>query len=210
LFKPKFGVLLTIRMSINLFTEEGYTMSLIAYDISAGLFIRGLTNLKMQLTKAQKHAVASGKGEATLLEAQLATFECMPSVSYAPTDLHMYTLAAHVHWAAEGAKLATSNLLGVRLTPTTNNAKSFANLHQHLNTTIAYLQDIAPSDLESGLDRTIAIQHPRGSTSSSGHQFLTAFAIPHFFYHITTAYGILRNEGLQLTMGDFLGNWGES
>ena len=35
----------------------------------------------------------------------------------------------------------------------------------------------------------------------------TAFAIPHFFYHLTTAYSILRNQGVQLTMGDFLGNW---
>ena len=40
------------------------------------------------------------------------------------------------------------------------------------------------------------------------HVFLLAFAIPHFFYHVTTAYGILRNQGERLTMGDFLGNWG--
>ena len=51
-------------MSINLFTEEEYSMSINSYDISAGLFIRGLTNLKMQLTKAQKQAVDSGKDEA--------------------------------------------------------------------------------------------------------------------------------------------------
>ncbi len=187
-------------------------MSLNSYDVSAGLFIRGLTNLKMQLTKAQEHAISSGKDEATLLEAQLATFGHTPSVSlsYAPTDLHMYTLAAQVHWAAEGAKLAISNLLGAQLTPATNIAKSFADLHQHIDTAIAYFQDIAPSDLESGLDRTITIKHPRGSTSSSGRQFLIALAIPHFFYHVTAAYGILRNQGVQLTMGDFLGNWGES
>ena len=185
-------------------------MSINSYDVSAGLFIRGLTNLKMQLTKAQKYAVDSGKAEATFLEARLATAGHLPSVSYAPTDLHMYTLAAQVHWAAEGAKLAISNLLGAPLNPAIINAKSFADLHQHIDTTIAYFQDIAPSDLESGLDRTITIKHPRGSTSSSGRQFLTAFAIPHFFYHITAAYGILRNQGVQLTMGDFLGNWGES
>jgi len=184
-------------------------LSLNSYDVSAGLFIRGLTNLKMQLIKAQKHAVSSGKDEATLLEAQLATFGHTPSVSYAPTDLHMYTLAAQVHWAAEGAKLAISNLLGAQLTPATNNAKSFADLQQHIDITIEYFQDIAPGDIESGLDRTIVIKHPRGSTSSSGRQFLTAFAIPHFFYHVTAAYGILRNQGVQLTMSDFLGNWGE-
>ena len=185
-------------------------MSLNSYDISAGLFIRGLNNLKIQLTKAEEHAAASGSGEAALLEAQLATDGRVPGVSYAPTDLHMYTLAAQVHWAAEGAKLAISHLLGVRLVPASNDAKSFANLHQRLDATIAYLRDIAPSDLESGLDRIIVIEHPRGSMRSSGRQFLIAFAIPHFFYHVTAVYGILRNQGVQLTMGDFLGNWGES
>jgi hypothetical protein len=51
---------------------------------------------------------------------------------------------------------------------------------------------------------------PTKAFFSSGGQFLLAFAIPHFFYHLTTAYGILRNRGVQLTMGDFLGNWGTS
>lgn len=185
-------------------------MTLNPYDLSAGLFIRGLTNLKMQLTKAEEHAAASGSGEAALLEAQLTADGRMPGVSAAPTDLHMYTLAAQVHWAAEGAKLAISQLLGIRLVPDANDAKSFANLQQRLDATIAYLRAIDPSDLEAGLDRTIVIEHPRGSMSANGRQFLIAFAIPHFFYHVTTAYGILRSQGVPLTMGDFLGNWGKS
>ena len=182
-------------------------MSLNAYDLSAGLFVRGLTNLKTQLTKAEDHAAATGSGEAALLNAQLATDGV---ASDAPADLHMYTLAAQVHWAAEGAKLAIGQLLGTPSVPAANDAKSFADLHQCLDATIAYLREIAPSDLEAGLDRTIVIEHRRGSMRSSGGQFLLAFAIPHFFYHVTSAYGILRNQGAQLTMGDFLGNWGTS
>jgi hypothetical protein len=181
------------------------------YDLSAGLFIRGLTNLKRQLAKAEDHAAANGSSEAALLGAQLAaTGRVLGAASYAPSDLHMYTLADQVHWAAEGAKLAIARLLGARLVPAGNDATSFAALHQRTDATIAYLREIAPSDLESGLDRTIVIEHPRGSTRSSGGQFLLAFAIPHFFYHVTTAYGILRSQGVPLTMGDFLGNWGTS
>ncbi len=182
-------------------------MSLNAYDLSVGLFVRGLTNLKTQLTKAEDHAAASGSGEDALLNARLATDNVASNV---PTDLHMYTLAAQVHWAAEGAKLAITQLLGEPSVPATNDATSFADLHQRLDATIAYLREIAPSDLEAGLDRTIVIQHPRGSMRSSGDQFLVAFAIPHFFYHMTTAYSIMRNQGVQLTMGNFLGNWGAS
>lgn len=186
-------------------------MSLNTYDLSAGLFVRGLTNLKTQLTKAEDHAAATGSGEATLLNAQLVEAGGVHGVVNAPpTDLHMYTLAAQVHWAAEGAKLAVAHLLGAPSVPTANNATSFADLHQHLDATIAYLQAIAPSDLEAGLARTVVIEHPRGSVRSIGSQFLIALAIPHFFYHMTAVYTILRNQGVHLTMGDFLGNWGAS
>jgi hypothetical protein len=184
-------------------------MPLNAYELSAGVFVRGLTNLKMQLTKAEAHAAARGSGEAALLGAQLAE-EVRGVAGDTQNDLHMYTLAAQVHWAAEGAKLAIVRLLGAPPVPAANDAKSFADLHRRLDATIAYLREIAPSDLEAGFDREIVIEHRRGSTRSSGSQFLLAFAIPHFFYHVTSAYGILRNQGVQLTMGDFLGNWGSS
>jgi hypothetical protein len=181
-------------------------MSLNAYDLSVGVFVRGLTNLKAQLTKAEAYAAASGSGEAALLEARLDAEHGV--ASEAPADLHMYTLAAQVHWATEGAKLAIAHLLGAPPVPTANDAKTFADLHQRLDATIAHLREIAPNDLEAGLDRTIVIEHRRGSMRSSGSHFLLAFAIPHFFYHVTAAYGILRNQGVKLTMGDFLGNWG--
>ncbi len=176
-----------------------------AYDLSAGLFARGLTNLKAQLAKAEAHVAASGMSEAALLDAQLAG-EGGPA-NASPNDLHAYTLAAQVHWAAEGARLAIAHLLGESAVPAASTAKSFADLHQHLDATIAYLRAVAPSDLEAGLDREIVIEHRRGSSRAGGGRFLVAMAIPHFFYHVTTAYGILRNQGVQLTMGDFLGNW---
>jgi hypothetical protein len=182
-------------------------MSLNSYDLSAGVFIRGLTNLKLQLTKAEAHAAVGGSHESALLDAQLAVDGGAPGASHAPNDLHAYTLAAQVHWAAEGAKLAIAHLLGAPPVPAANDARSFADLYRRLDATMTYLRGIAPSDLEAGLERTIVIEHPRGAMSSNGRHFLLAFAIPHFFYHVTTAYGILRNHGVQLTMGDFLGNW---
>jgi uncharacterized protein len=186
-----------------------------AYDLSAGLFIRGLTSLKAQLKKAEGHAAANGSGEAALLDASLAASLATKGpvggvASAAGADLHQYTLAAQVHWASEGAMLAIAKLLGTPRVPAPSDAKSFADLHQRLDATIAFLREVAPSNLEGGLDREIVVEHRRGSVHSSGSRFLLAFAIPHFFYHITTAYGILRNQGVQLTMGDFLGNWGSS
>jgi hypothetical protein len=184
-------------------------MSFNVYDLSAGVFVRGLTNLKAQLTKAEAHVAALGSGEAALLDAQLAAEGGARGLaSDAPNDLHRYTLSAQVHWAAEGARLAIGHLLGAPSAPAASEKKSFADLHQRLDATIAYLEEIAPSDLEAGLERAIVIEHRRGSMRFSGGEFLIEFAIPHFFYHVTTAYGILRNQGVPLTMGDFLGRVG--
>jgi len=182
-------------------------MSLNVYDLSVGVFVRRLTNLKTQLTKAQAHAAANGSSEAALLDAQLGAEGHGRGAGNAPADLHRYPLAAQVHWAAEGARLAIAHLLGVPEVPATHDAKSFADLHQRLDATITYLREIAPRDLEASLDRAIVIEHRRGSTRSHGGQFLIAFAIPHFFYHLTAAHGILRNQGVQLTMSDYLGHW---
>jgi hypothetical protein len=187
---------------------EGKGLMVDAYALSVDLFVRGLTNLQAQLTKAQDHAAASGSGEGALLDAQLTAEGRVRGVaSDAPADVHQFTLAAQVHWAAEGAKLAVAKLLGAPVAPAANDARSFADLHQRLDATIAYLWAIAPGDLEAGLERTIVVEHRRGTMHSSGRQFLLAFALPHFYYHVTSAYGILRNQGVQLTMADFLGNW---
>lgn len=182
-------------------------MSLNVYESSAGLFIHGLTNLKTLLNKGEAHIAANGSGEAALLDAKLAAEGGVPGVASHPNDVHMYTLAAQVHWAAEGAKLAAARLLGSPAAPAASDEKSFADLHQRLDATITYLREIPPTDLEAGLDRAIVIKLGRGSLSFSGSQFLLEYAIPHFHYHVTAAYSILRNQGVRLTMGDFLGNF---
>jgi hypothetical protein len=172
-------------------------MTLNAYDSSAGVFLRGLTNLKAQLAKGEAHA---GGDQAALLGAKL-------SESPSPHDLHGYTLAAQVHWACEGARLAIARLLDVSTMPAAPDAKTFADLHQRLDATIAQLKEVAPGALEAGLAREIVLQTRHGTTRSSGSQFLLGYGLPHFFYHLNAAYGILRNQGVPLTMADYLGNW---
>jgi hypothetical protein len=128
----------------------------------------------------------------------------------APADLHAFTLAAHVHWAAEGATLAIAHLLGAPSVPAPGDETGFADLHRRIDSTIASLRGVAPGELEAGLAREIVIERPQGTIRCDGGQFLVAYAIPHFYYHVSTAYGILRNHGVLLSMGVFLGNWGTS
>jgi hypothetical protein len=180
-------------------------MSLDAYETSAGLFIHGLNNLKTLLKKAEAHIAAHRSSEAVLLDAQLAA-EGVRGVASHPHDVHMYTLAAQVHWAAEGAKLAVAHMLGAPAVPAASDEKSIADLYQRLDATIAYLREIAPSALDAALARWFVIARGRGSLRFSGSQFLLEYAIPHFYYHVDATYGILRNQGVHLTMGDLLGN----
>ena len=162
-----------------------------AFDLSVGVFARGLTNLKVQLTKGEAHASSHGMDPRALPTAQLAD--------------DMYNLAVQVHWAGEGAKIAVHRLLGAASTLLAEEAKSFAELQERLDATIAYLGTIAPEALEAGLDRTIEIPHRGGSKVFRGDRFLTEFAIPGFFFHLTAAYAILRHQGVPLQKGDFMG-----
>ena len=176
-------------------TEVSSTLSrLSAYDLSAGIFARGLTGLKTVLRKGEAYAAVSGRPPAELIEAQLAA--------------DMNNLGVQVHWAVEGAKLAIARLLGAAPAVCANDTKSFADFQQRIDMTIAYLSSLAAQDLEAGFDRVIALETRGGTKNFNGSQFLVEFAIPNFFFHVTTAYAILRHEGVELTKGDFMGGWG--
>jgi hypothetical protein len=162
-----------------------------AFDSSAGIFVRGLTSLKVLLTKAEAHASSRGIAPASLLTAKLSD--------------DMYDLAVQAHWAGEGAKLAVDRLLGVGSKPPAEAAKSFVELHERIDALIGYLRTIDPEALEAGLARTIEMPFPGGSKTFRGDRFLLEFAIPNFYFHLVTAYAILRHEGVPLQKGDFMG-----
>jgi len=168
-------------------------MPLSAYDLSSGLFARGLNGLKTILTKGEEHAAATGRSPASLLEARLAT--------------DMNGLAVQVHWATEGVKLSLARLTSATPTATANEARTMAELRQRIEDTLLQLGELVPQDLELGLERVIELEHRGVPKTFTGRQFLLDFAIPNFFFHVTTAYAILRLEGVKLTKGDLLGEW---
>jgi hypothetical protein len=178
------------------------------HEVSSDLFIRGLTNLKTLMRKAEEHA-RMHEGERPLLTARLVPAEAMPPSGH-PSDVHLYTLAAQIHWAAEGARLAVSRLAGQSGVPMPSTEASFAELHRHVDLAITFIGQVPREELLSGLDRTIVIERRDGAIRSGGAQFLIAYAIPNFYYHVTAAYSILRSAGVALRMADFLGDWGET
>jgi len=158
-----------------------------AFDVSAVVFVRGLTNLKTLLTKGEAHGT---KLTASLVEG-------------------MQDLAAQVHWASEGSKLALERVVAVSLVPAPapapSSATTFADLQASIDGAISYLEAIDPAALEAGLDRTIELPMRGRTKSYRGDRFLIEFALPNFFFHLTLAYAILRKEGVPLEKGDFMG-----
>lgn len=169
-------------------------MPITAYDASITQFVRALTNLKAILSKAEEQVSARGLSTSELLEARLA-----------PAAPDMLSFASQVHWAAEGAKRTIERLVGAPLPSSNDDAKTFAELHEHIDSAITFLQNTSPSELEASLAREIEVDNRRGKLRFSGDQFLREFSMPHFYFHVTCAYAILRNRGIELKMADFLG-----
>ena len=172
-------------------------MPITAYDASIAQFVRALTSLKAILNKAEQQASARGLSPAELLEARLA--------QPAPD---MLNLASQVHWAAEGAKRTIERLVSAPIPSSNDDAKTFAELHDRIDAAITFLQSISPSEVEASLSREIEIDNRRGKLRFTGERFLREFSLPHFYFHLTCAYAILRNRGIELTMADFLGRFG--
>lgn len=155
-----------------------------AFDVSAAVFTRGLTNLKTVLTKGEAHGT---KVTASLAEG-------------------MQDLAAQVHWASAGSKLALDRVLGVAQAPApTASATTYAELQASVDGALAYLEGVDPTALEAALDRTVELPWRGGTKSYRGDGFLIEFALPNFFFHLTLAYAILRSEGVPLEKIDFMG-----
>ncbi|WP_394844824.1 DUF1993 domain-containing protein [Pendulispora brunnea] len=170
-------------------------MPLNPYDFSVAVFVRGLTNLKACLAKAEAHASANGLEPLALIHARLAS--------------DMYDLATQIHWAAEGAKLAIDRLMGTKAPPPPAIERTtFAELHEAIDAAIVYLKAVDPQVLERGLDATIEIPARSGTITFAGAQFLAQFALPNFFFHMTAAYAILRERGVPLTKNEFMGPMG--
>jgi hypothetical protein len=158
-----------------------------AFDVSVGVFVRGLTQLKEVLRKGEGHGVAP---TCALVEG-------------------MQDLGAQVYWASEGARLALERVLvpstGALRAPPPPSATHYAELHAKIDSVVAELQSLDPSEVEASLERVVELPVRGGPKSYRADRFLLELALPSFFFHLTLAYAILRKEGVALDKADFIG-----
>jgi len=165
-------------------------MSFGMWEASVPLFVNSLTNMRDWLDKA-----AQEKDEAALMEARLAP--------------DMRPLPAQYQMASDSAKNALARLTGTEAPSMPYTETSFAELRDRCDRTIDYLRGFDARSLEGNEDREVVIKFPNGmGYRFRGDEYLAGFALPNFFFHVTTAYAILRNAGVSLGNPDFLQHLG--
>jgi uncharacterized protein len=169
-------------------------MSLSMYQASVPVFVRGLTNLRQILRKARNHAEAKKIEPAVLLASRLYP------------DMH--PLTRQVQIASDAAKFCAARLAGAEPPSFEDTEATFDELEARIDKTIAYVSEIAAAQIDGSEERLVKLKLPGGAIELKGAAYLLGFALPNFYFHVTTAYDILRHNGVELGKFDYLGQPG--
>lgn len=166
-------------------------MSASLYVSTAAQFVRGLQNLSALLEKGASWAKEHGVSEEEILNSRLAE--------------DMYPLARQVQITSDMAKGAVARLAGVAAPAMEDNEKSFADLQTRIANTIAFINSVKAEQLEGDDSRPIVLKTRTKEYNFKAHSYVVDFAVPNVFFHITTAYNILRHKGVNIGKSDYLG-----
>ncbi len=118
----------------------------------------------------------------------------------------MLPLASQVRIACDSAKFCASRLGGSDAPKFADDEKTLAELKERVRRTVVYLQSVPPESIDGSEDRDITVPRRGEPMVMKGEAYLKHFALPNFFFHITTAYALLRHNGVELGKADYLGN----
>jgi hypothetical protein len=161
------------------------------YEHTVPVFSRMLGNLEALLDKAAAHAEASKYDVGALLSARL-----FPD---------MFTLTRQVQLATDFAKGACARLAGLEVPRWEDTETTLAELKARLARTRDFLASVPPARFDGAATRAIELKTPAGNFHFDGERFVQQWALPNFYFHVTTAYNILRHNGVEIGKGDFMG-----
>lgn len=166
-------------------------MTISMYKVSVPIFVQLLTALSAVLGKAAAHAEDKQIDPAFLLGMRLYP--------------DMYPLVRQVQQATAHPIRACSALSGAEPLNLPNTETSFAELESRLANTIEYIKGFKPAQIDGTEDKDITLKIAGKDTHMKGRDYLLLFALPNFYFHATTAYALLRHNGVELGKRDFLG-----
>ncbi len=118
----------------------------------------------------------------------------------------MFPLSRQVQIASDIARRGAAQLAGVEAPKFEDNEKTFPELIDRLHKTTSYLDTFKPEQIDGSEEKTITLQVRDNTLSFQGMPFLFYFVLPNVYFHVTTAYDILRHCGVELGKRDYLGN----
>jgi hypothetical protein len=167
-------------------------MKISMYQASAPRFANALRNLSAILDKAQAHAEAKKLDPAVLGSLRLIA--------------DMFPLARQVQVACDTAKGAVARLAGAEIPKYEDTEQTIAELKARIARTLDFVASLPAAKIDGSEEREVVMKMRGQDVKFSGLQYLFGHAWPNFYFHVTTAYNILRANGVELGKRDFIGN----
>ena len=161
------------------------------YQASAPRFASMLRNLSALIDKAEAHCATR-----KIDPAALATYRLYPD---------MFPFTRQVQIACDTAKGAVARLAGVEIPKHEDTEQTFGELKARIAKTIDFIESVGASKIDGSDDKEIVLQMRSGERRFKGMQYLLGHAYPNFYFHVATAYNILRHNGVEVGKGDFIG-----
>jgi hypothetical protein len=169
-------------------------MTISMYATSIPVFRQMLNSLSDILNKAEAHAIEKKIDPNALLQARL-----FPD---------MLPLTRQVQIAGDFAKGVSARLAGVDVPVYEDNEKSFTDLRARIAKTLAFIDGFTPAQIDGSEERDIVLQPGTPKERKfAGQPYLLTYGLPQFFFHVTTAYAILRHNGLDIGKRDYMGKY---
>lgn len=166
-------------------------MSFNIYEASIPPMIGMFGNLDRILDKAVSQAAERNMPLSNLLEARLAP------------DMHPFPRQIQI--ASDVAKLATARLAGLEPPSFPDVETTFPELKERIHKTIGFMKSVGPEKYAGAENRTITLKFPQGEMTFPGNVFVNMFVLPNFYFHVTTAYDLLRHKGIEIGKRDYMG-----
>ncbi|MFN3931851.1 MAG: DUF1993 family protein [Brevundimonas sp.] len=159
------------------------------YDLTVPVFTRALKALSGLLDKAVAHAGEAGAQ--ALLSNRLID------------DMH--PLAKQVQIACDSAKLCVARLSGAEAPVNEDTETTIAELNARIAATLAFIASVPRGEIDGQEGREVVLKFPGGELPFRGLAYVTGFALPNFFFHVSMAYALLRQAGVPLGKRDYMG-----
>ena len=166
-------------------------MSASLYDFTVPAFSRALTNLLNQLDKAHAHATSKKVDFKAFADARLIA--------------DMLPLTSQIQIATDNAKGVVARLTGIDPPKYEDTEKTYEELRARVAKTLDFVGGVKREQFAGAETREVVLKFPSVTLKFNGLDYVTKFALPNFYFHVTMAYTLLRKNGVELGKPDFLG-----